>query len=1012
MKQRRIKAIVRIAVLALTIFLVLIVLLQARSDTGTAVATAPHALARTPPEHTPFVLPWETRVSLAGVLQGCDVPWDVNDDGVVNMVDIQLVAERWRARLGDPNYVADYDLNSDQVINVVDIMLVAVHWGEVRQFPGGGLVWAEGSSRKVLLTDPAPASILRQAQDAAWVWDSCHPRLHAARNETEPVQLVITAGTQPLTGVTVAVSNLRLRPEPFAGAQDRPVEGLATGSGVIANASATIDQAQITLYREAYYTVSQPSDPYGYGLPAGVLVPGAIPDVLIPFEDPYNPGQLVGVPFDVPAGQNQPIWIDLAVPSGTPPGTYQGTATVTTDQGSLSLPLELVVWNFTLPAQPSVFISFPMDPLWTLPPQYGVSANDKNAIYALTDKHFEALADHRLAPMSLYLTPAVTEVAGQVQLDWTQADPLYQHWLDTYGLLGFYVPDVYDGDNDRYHISDGTGTPYTQADFNDPTFVDKAKQYYAAVRDHLASQGWWDRAWAYPDDETEWVADEPMHNGSTGHQRLEAWAQLLREVNTDYRITASSVYPVPVGPPDRGWPDLKGLVDDWNVVVQDADLDPALWESRLALGETLSFYHNDWGDFLDYKATLHRGLGWVAYKYGAWAVTGWAAAAWIGENTVDVVNPWTAPVTPVYGYGGGALFWPGHHIEGDQNKNVDGPLPSIRLKLAREAVEDHDYLTLLAAQTSSDYAQALVRGLIPRDYWDWDPSPEAIYALRNKIGQLLDSDEAVPLATVLGQVTDAGSGAPIQGTFVSDGESGALTDTTGHYTLTVGLPAAATLSLASDVGLSFSAHRYQAANRTVTVSAGGQVTQDVALTRVAEQSLLLYSFETAAEIDDNWDLVNIISSERVTSHVTDGDYALKVAFNDNLALAEADDWPTAGAETFATGDWSSYTALEFDVYNESDYYTNVDVLVMDAAEAEYPQTGGTISLLPNQSRHVVIPIDAIAASGVDLTDIAWLEIAPETITEQEDYQGQANLWRVGPRTLYLDNLRLVQVVSE
>jgi len=380
MKQRRINATLTIAALVLTTLLMPPVLLQARSDTGTAVAAAPYPLARIPPEHSRFVLPWETRASLAGVLQGCDVPWDVNDDGGVNMVDIQLVADRWRAGLGDPNYVAAYDLNNDQIINVVDIMLVAVHWGEVSQLPGGGLVWAEGSSRKVLLTDPATASILRQTQDAAWVWDSCYPRLHAARNETEPVQLVITAGAQPLTGATVAVSNLRIK----------------TGSGVIANASATIDQAQITLYREAYYTVSQPSDPYGYGLPAGVLNPGAIPDALIPFEDPYSPGQLVGVPFTVTVGQNQPIWIDLTVPSETPPGTYQGTVTVTADQGSLSLPLELVVWNFTLPAQPSLFVSFPMDPFWTLPPQYDVSASDTNAIYALTDKHFEALADHRL----------------------------------------------------------------------------------------------------------------------------------------------------------------------------------------------------------------------------------------------------------------------------------------------------------------------------------------------------------------------------------------------------------------------------------------------------------------------------------------------------------------------------------------------------------------------------------------------------------------------------------------
>ncbi|MFQ5595976.1 MAG: hypothetical protein ACE5HA_17685, partial [Anaerolineae bacterium] len=827
--------------------------------------------------------------------------------------------------------------------------------------PGDGRVWAEGSTRKIRRGDPVPAS--------TWVWDGCRVRLHAARNETEPVQLVVTAGTQTLTGVNVTVSDLT-------------------------NGNDTIGQGQIILYREAYSNVSQPSDPYGYGLPAGELGAGLIPDALIPFEDPYSAGQLVGEPFVVAAGQNQPVWFDLTVPEGTPPGAYTGTITVTTDQGSLAVPLKLVVWDFTLPSQPSLSINFTLDPLWTLPPQYGV-AEGGLAFYDLVDKHYEALAAHRLGPMNLYREPAVSEPGGQVQLDWTQADPLYQHWLDTHALPAFYVPDVYDGDNDRYRIRDGSGRRYRKADFSDPVFVDKAKQYYAAVRDHLVSQGWWDQAWTYPTDETEWVADEPLNNGLDGYQRLELWAQLLKSADLDYRIMASSVYPVPVGPPDRGWPDLKGLVDDWNVVVQDADNDPALWESRQALGETLSFYHNDWGDFLDYKATLHRGLGWVAYKYNAWAFTGWAAAAWIGNSAEDVVNPWVSAVMPVYGYGGGAIFWPGYQIEGDANKNVEGPLPSIRLKLAREAVDDHDYLALLAAQTSPDYARALVRGLIPRDYWDWDPPPEEIYALRDRIGRLLDSGASVDLATVQGQVTDTASSAPIQGVFVTDGESGALTDAIGHYTLTVGLPAA------SRVTLSFAAPRYLAATRTVAVSAGGQATQGATLNRVAEESLTLYSFETAGEVGE-WEFANTLSRAAVTDHATDGSQALKVVFNDDVAAAE----PYAGVGTFPQ-DWSTYTALEFDVYNESDYYTNVDVYVADADDRAYPESGSTITLLPNRSRHVVISLAAAAAGGVDLTHMAWIELDPETIIVEGTKQ-----WSAGPRTLYLDSLRLVRVVSE
>lgn len=53
---------------------------------------------------------------------------DVNGDGVINIVDIQLVAARWNTAVGDPDYDPLYDINEDGVINIVDIQLVAAKW--------------------------------------------------------------------------------------------------------------------------------------------------------------------------------------------------------------------------------------------------------------------------------------------------------------------------------------------------------------------------------------------------------------------------------------------------------------------------------------------------------------------------------------------------------------------------------------------------------------------------------------------------------------------------------------------------------------------------------------------------------------------------------------------------------------------------------------------------------------------------------------------------------------------
>jgi hypothetical protein len=899
----------------------------------------------------------------------------LDGSGVVDMADLNLVAVRWHQPADDPRY----DFNADGVIDVFDVMFVAARWGQrggsMPQLPGGGKVWVEGSTRKIRI-DASPRS-------PTWVWDGCSVRLKAARNETEPFQVVLRGGDRPLTDVTVSVSDL-------------------AGPGY------TLGQSRISLYREAYYTVTQPSDPYGYGLPAGALDVGPIPDALIPFTDPYGTGQPIGAPFSVAAGQNQPVWVDVSVPAEAPAGTYRGQISVQASGEEVSFPLELTVWNFSLPSRPSLFINYVMDPLWTLPAQYNIDESNEDAIHALTDKHYEAMWAHRQGPISLYLAPQVTESGGQVQLDWSQADPFFAYWLDTKGLPAFFVPDIYDGNLEHYRIRDSSGSYYTQADFNDPTFAQKAKAYYAALRDHLKEKGWWDRALSYPTDETEWVADEPEHNGPAGFQRLQTWANLLKSVDASYTMMASSVYPVPFGDPVRGWPNMIGSVDAWDVIVQDADIDPLSFRQRQQVGEKLSFPLNDWGDFLDYKATLHRGLGWVTYKYDAWGLGAWAAAAWIGdEASMNIVNPWTSPVTPVFGLGGGALFWPGYHIEANPNKNVNGPLPSLRLKLDREAVDDHDYLTLLAEQAGASYAHALARGLIPGDYWDWNPTPERLYALRDKIGDLLDRGGGVALATVRGQVTDAATAEPIAGAFVTDGWSGAQTDSAGVYTLTVGLPSAALSAPATDAVLSVSAARYVSRTLSVSLQAGGVTTRNVALTHVAETSTLLYSFETASELDE-WEFASALGFERTTAHATDGGMALKVTFGDDVNQARAGNEAEAGVGTFPTADWSGFTALELDVYNDSDFYTWLEVGIGDAGDGWYPMTGGAVKLLPHSAQHVIVPLSKVATT-VDLTRVTWLSIAPETVTEEMDYQGNNHLWPLGPRTLYLDNIRLVKL---
>jgi hypothetical protein len=84
----------------------------------------------------------------------------------------------------------------------------------------------------------------------------------------------------------------------------------------------------VALFREHYVELRRGSPGGGEG---SAEVPGLVPDALVPFRDPATgrapaPGaKYKAQPFAVEAGRNQPVWVDVAVPRETMPGTYRGT---------------------------------------------------------------------------------------------------------------------------------------------------------------------------------------------------------------------------------------------------------------------------------------------------------------------------------------------------------------------------------------------------------------------------------------------------------------------------------------------------------------------------------------------------------------------------------------------------------------------------------------------------------------------------------------------------------------
>jgi hypothetical protein len=174
--------------------------------------------------------------------------------------------------------------------------------------------------------------------------------LFGARGETVDAQVVVQGLAGGLTNVNVSASAL-------------------TGPNGV-----TIAASNVTLYREYYLSVTGTASYGGGSNPP--LGSGTYAEPLIPFNDPETGAALCGSSASlkacnasVSAGQNQPYWIDISIPHGvanSPAGTYTGSVTISSSQGTATIPVSLTVWNFELPMQPSELS------LWTLwPPASG-----------------------------------------------------------------------------------------------------------------------------------------------------------------------------------------------------------------------------------------------------------------------------------------------------------------------------------------------------------------------------------------------------------------------------------------------------------------------------------------------------------------------------------------------------------------------------------------------------------------------------------------------------------------
>ena len=541
-------------------------------------------------------------------------------------------------------------------MGVVLAMFVALRIGTV--FSAEMAVWTMGASD-------------RAQPETAPNWQKT-VSIQCARNEYEPFQVVVTAQGGDITVTGVEASDL-------------------AGEG-----GKTIPKSAITLYREHFIEVKQPSS-------RCTTPPGLWPDPLIPFVNPVDgapikEARFVALPCEVKTGKNQPFWADVFVPKDAAAGAYKGKVTVTAEGlPAIEVPVELKVWDFALPDTSSVKSEFggmggaaashkmkPNDPAWR----------------PIEMRYLEACAAHRITP----------QIPGYMR---PKANP--DGTLDTSATHAEMKAFV-----ERLHVN-AISVPFTA--YKDPLKAGRelTKKCLDNYYQYLKENGWEKKNYIY-------ILDEP--NDEKAYEEVRQRAAVAHEANKGLRVlcteqTVSS---------DPKWGTLVGAVDIWVPLWPLHDEKTAA--ERLAAGDELwsytalcqgkpesPFWETDF-PVLNYRVPL-----WINWRCHMTGLLYWSMVYWKGG-----LDMWTDAMTYLpkgakLGYNGeGSLFYPG------ADAGIDGPVASMRLKNIREGMEDYEYMQMLADMGERAFVDEVVQS-VGRSWFDWEKDPAKLYAARARLAE-------------------------------------------------------------------------------------------------------------------------------------------------------------------------------------------------------------------------------------------------------------------------------------
>jgi hypothetical protein len=515
-------------------------------------------------------------------------------------------------------------------------------------------------------------------------WDNHKIKIFGARNEIIAFQLIVETDKDGVTALSVALPELR------------QTRGTANIQYLVPELDPTVyTKRPIQIFSVNYMNVEQASRAewvYQQGSPAAPKDPtGWKPVQLVPENAGKGRG---GFPLQAPANSNQAMWIEVYTRRDLPAGIYNGTVVLTADGQNHRLPIELKVFDFTLPDQNSMHAMVYYESLQ--PKLY--QGRDLDAAY------------HRFAHRQrIELVQAYDKAsveAARARFDGTDFSRERGYEGPGENVGNQIIPRTFYGPGKLF---DERASAWREAD-NWITFL---REKFPSAITFL------------------YLPDEP------GRSEYNYIRQLADNIHSN----SGPGKALPTFVTKHYVKELDGAIDIWDTGPLGYDIKRAAEERQR--GHRYWIYNGGrpaaGAIVIDAPATDPRATIWACFKHGVDNYFYWHGVHWqhnrqkVGERKQNV---WANPITfdnrgqpnkPIddQGYinGDGVLMYPGEDkLHPEEDRGIAGPVSTIQLANLRRGLQDHQYLTLARKLKLDSLVNEVLQSVVPRVFSDSGPA--------------------------------------------------------------------------------------------------------------------------------------------------------------------------------------------------------------------------------------------------------------------------------------------------